>query len=287
MKKFLVLLVAIILPLTTFAQAQITTKKIKISDFPEKTTKVVLTGNVLFDAVLKEEIAARWRIAPYEFCTLQEFNELKNKDSHYFLISTKGQFKTEDEPGLQFLTLVKGGENAENGLDQMLEIVSLPIASAEDPSGRELTFLPAFLMIIQQYTQDSIDHDVSAYVGLSNYTKNLGTTASMKIFLAEEDLDHKVGQESKDKYLKNGVETTDQDTADQMLKTTAANTVISYVAAPASGKEGFYCYKMLIDTETYRLCFFRKHRISPKYGAGFTDYDLRSIAMTRKEKKAK
>lgn len=287
MKKFLILLVAIILPLTAFAQAQITTKKIKISDFTQKTTKVVLTGNALFDAVLKEEIAARWRISPYEFCTLQEFNELKNQDLHYFLISTKGQFKTEDEPGLQFLTLVKGGADAENGLDQMLEIVSLPIASAEDPSGRELTFLPAFLMIIQQYAQDSIDHDINAYVGLTNYTKNLGTTASMAIKIAEGDLDSKMSQAAKEKYLTNGVEIIDQDAADQMLSTTAPNTVISYVAAPVSGREGFYCYKMLIDTETYRLCFFRKHRISPKYGPGFTDYDLRSIAMTRKEKKTK
>lgn len=287
MKKFLILLVAIILPLTAFAQAQITTKKIKISDFTQKTTKVVLTGNALFDAVLKEEIAARWRISPYEFCTLQEFNELKNQDSHYFLISTKGQFKTEDEPGLQFITLVKGGADAENGLDQMLEIVSLPIASAEDPSGRELTFLPAFLMIIQQYAQDSIDHDINAYVGLTNYTKNLGTTASMAIKIAEGDLDSKMSQAAKEKYLTNGVEIIDQDAADQMLSTTAPNTVISYVAAPVSGREGFYCYKMLIDTETYRLCFFRKHRISPKYGPGFTDYDLRSIAMTRKEKKTK
>ena len=287
MKKFLILLVAIILPLTAFAQAQITTKKIKISDFTQKTTKVVLTGNALFDAVLKEEIAARWRISPYEFCTLQEFNELKNQDSHYFLISTKGQFKTEDEPGLQFLTLVKGGADAENGLDQMLEIVSLPIASAEDPSGRELTFLPAFLMIIQQYAQDSIDHDINAYVGLTNYTKNLGTTTSMAIKIAEGDLDSKMSQAAKEKYLTNGVEIIDQDAADQMLSTTAPNTVISYVAAPVSGREGFYCYKMLIDTETYRLCFFRKHRISPKYGPGFTDYDLRSIAMTRKEKKTK
>ena len=287
MKKFLILLVAIILPLTAFAQAQITTKKIKISDFTQKTTKVVLTGNALFDAVLKEEIAARWRISPYEFCTLQEFNELKNQDSHYFLISTKGQFKTEDEPGLQFITLVKGGADAENGLDQMLEIVSLPIASAEDPSGRELTFLPAFLMIIQQYAQDSIDHDINAYVGLTNYTKNLGTTASMAIKIAEGDLDNKMSQAAKEKYLTNGVEIIDQDAADQMLSTTAPNTVISYVAAPVSGREGFYCYKMLIDTETYRLCFFRKHRISPKYGPGFTDYDLRSIAMTRKEKKTK
>ena len=287
MKKFLILLVAIILPLTAFAQAQITTKKIKISDFTQKTTKVVLTGNALFDAVLKEEIAARWRISPYEFCTLQEFNELKNQDTHYFLISTKGQFKTEDEPGLQFITLVKGGADAENGLDQMLEIVSLPIASAEDPSGRELTFLPAFLMIIQQYAQDSIDHDINAYVGLTNYTKNLGTTASMAIKIAEGDLDSKMSQAAKEKYLTNGVEIIDQDAADQMLSTTAPNTVISYVAAPVSGREGFYCYKMLIDTETYRLCFFRKHRISPKYGPGFTDYDLRSIAMTRKEKKTK
>lgn len=287
MKKFLILLVAIILPLTTFAQAQITTKKIKISDFTQKTTKVVLTGNALFDAVLKEEIAARWRIAPYEFCTLQEFNELKNTDSYYFLISTKGQFKTEDEPGLQFLTLVKGGTGTKEGLDQMLEVVSLPVASAEDPSGRELTFLPAFLMIIQQYAQDSIDHDINAYVGLSNYSKNLAATASMDVVIAEEDLDSKMSQEAKEKYFTNGVKISDQETTDQLLSATAPNTVISYVAAPTNSKEGFYCYKMLIDTQTYRLCFFRKHRISPRYGAGFTDYDLRSIAMTRKEKGAK
>ena len=120
MKKILIILTAILLPLMASAQAQITTKKIKISDFPEKTTKVVLTGNALFDAVLKEEIAARWRIAPYEFCTLNEFNELKGKDNYYFLISTKGQFKKESEPGLQFLTLVKGGTEAEEGINQML-----------------------------------------------------------------------------------------------------------------------------------------------------------------------
>ena len=281
MKKFLILLTAILLPLMASAQAQITTKKIKISDFPEKTTKVVLTGNGLFDAVLKDEIAARWRIAPYEFCTLKEFNELKNKDSHYFLITTKGQFKKESEPGLMFLTLVKGGTAAEEGIDQMLEIVSLPIASAEDPSGRELTFLPAFITIIQQYTLDSMDNDLKAYVGLSNYNRSLAATNSMNIMFAEEDLDPKMSQETKDTYLKNGVEVTDMDTADKKLLETASNTVVSYVAAPTYPKNGSFCYKMLIDTQNYTLCFFRKHRISPKYGAGFTDYDLRSISMTR------
>ena len=279
------MLVAAMMPLLAAAQAQITTKKIKISDFPEKTTKVVLTGNALYDAVLKEEIAARWRIAPYEFCTLQEFNELKGKNNYYFLLTTKGQFKTEGEPGLQFLTLVKGGEAAENGINQMLEIVSLPIASADDPSGRELTYLPVFITIIQKYTQDSIDHDLNAYIGLSNYTKNLAETRTMNILIADTDLDPKMPQNAKDLYLTGGVETADVDVVDKKLSNGAENTIISYVAAPTNPQMGSYCYKMLIDPQTYELYFFRKHRVTSKYGAGFADYDLRSIAMTRKEKK--
>lgn len=285
MKRFLTLLAVIILPLAAYAQAQITTKKVKISDFPEKTTKVVLTGNALYDAVLKEEITARWRIAPYEFCTLQEFNDLKGKDNYYFLLSTKGQYKTESEPGLQFLTLVKGGEAAENGIDEMLEIVSLPIASAENPSGREFTFLPAFLAIIQQYTLDSMKHDLNAYVGLSNYTKFLASTNTMNIVFAEEDLDPNMAQDAKNTYLSNGITVTSTDSADNLLITTAPNTVVSYVAVPTDAENGSYCYKMLIDTQTHKLYFFRKHRINSKYGAGFADFDLRSISQTRKKKK--
>lgn len=285
MKRFLTLLAVIILPLAAYAQAQITTKKVKISDFQEKTTKVVLTGNALYDAVLKEEIAARWRIAPYEFCTLQEFNDLKGKDNYYFLLSTQGQYKTESEPGLQFLTLVKGGQAAENGINEMLEIVSLPIASAENPNGREFTFLPAFLSIIQQYTLDSMKHDLNAYVGLSNYTKSLASTNTMDIVFAEEDLDPNMTQEAKNTYLSNGITVTSTDAADNLLITTAPNTVVSYVAVPTDAENGSYCYKMLIDTQTHKLYFFRKHRINAKYGAGFADFDLRIISQTRKKKK--
>ena len=284
-KKFLTVIFSFLLPLATFAQAEITTKKNKISDFTEKITKVVLTGDVLFDACLKDEINARWRVSPYEFCTLNEFNEHKGNDSYYFLISTKGQFKTEGEPGLQFLTLVKGGGAAEKGINEMLEIVSLPIASAEDPTGRELTYLPAFITIIQKYTLDSIDHDLNAYVGLSNYTKNLSNSRSMDIIISEGDLDTGVSQEEKNLYLTNGVISADENTVDKHFTQQTPNTVVSYIAVPTNAQLGSYCYKMLINTQTHELYFFRKHRITNKVGAGFADYDLRSIAMTRKDKK--
>ena len=281
MKKFLILLVAIILPLTAFAQAQITTKKIKISDFTQKTTKVVLTGNALFDAVLKEEIAARWRISPYEFCTLQEFNELKNQDSHYFLISTKGQFKTEDEPGLQFITLVKGGADAENGLDQMLEIVSLPIASAEDPSGREFAFMPAFLDIIQNHALMSIESDIVGYAGLTNHTDNIKDCAGMRIVFADTDMSSQITKDVENEYFDKDLHVIDEDDADKFIANVVPNTLVSLVIAPTAAPNGSYCYKMIIDSETHKLFYFRRHKLTKKDGVGFLVEDIKKISSHR------
>ena len=192
MKKIGILLFSIFLPLMAGAQAQINTKKVKIGDFTEKITKIVLTGNDFYDSCLKEEIAARWRISPYEFCTLDEFDALKTDDSHYFLITTEGQFKKETEPALHFLSLVKGGKKAENGINSMLEVVSVPLASVEDPSGREFAFLPVFIDIIQNYTLDAIERDLNAYTGLANYTINISKASDMNIVFAECDLSSQI-----------------------------------------------------------------------------------------------
>ena len=109
MRRLVILLVAALVPMFASAQAQVNTKKVQIGDFTQKITKVVLTGNMFYDSTLEDEIVARWKASPYEFCSLGEFEDLKYSDEYYFLLSTKGQFKKEAEPGLQFLTLVKGG----------------------------------------------------------------------------------------------------------------------------------------------------------------------------------
>ena len=115
MKKFILFTLTIILSFSAFGQAQIDTKKVKIADFTQKITKVVLTGNMLHDAAMKREITARWHLSPYEFCTLSEFETLKTDSNYYFLLTASGQFKKEREPGLVFLTLVKGGAGAAKG----------------------------------------------------------------------------------------------------------------------------------------------------------------------------
>lgn len=276
MKKFLVFIALALMPFAASAQAQIDTKKVKISDFTQKVTKVVLTGRALYDGVLQDEVTARWRVSPYEFCSLEEFNSLKGNENYYFLITTYGQFKKETEPSLQFLTLVKGGKKASKGIDEMLEIVSIPVSSAENPSGRELVFLPVFLTIIQEHTLASMEKDYNAYGGLTNYNANLLKAKDMNIVFSEDDLDSSVQESDCEGFI-----ITDEDSADEFITTNPPGTLVSYVVAPSDPVNGSYCYKMLIDAQTYELYYYRKHRISAKSGAGFMPFDLRSITNGR------
>lgn len=279
MKKLIILITALIMPLMAGAQAQITTKKVKIEDFTQKVTKVVLNGNPFYDTSFKDEVAARWRISPYEFCTLEEFEGLKGNDSYYFLILTQGQFRKETAPGLQFISLVKGGQGADKGIGEMLEVVSLPFASAEYPSGRELIFLPAFLDIIQNHTLEAMENDFNAYGGLSNTAQKLGKAGNMDIIISEDDLNSLVSEEMTDSE---GITVTDEDDADSYMLDEVSGTLVSYVVAPSEPVKGSFCYKMLIDAQTHELYYYRKHKISPKAGVGFLPEDIERINKARK-----
>ena len=284
MKKFTVIAIALLMPLLALAQAQIDTKKVKISDFTQKITKVVLTGNQFYDACIESEISTKWHVSPYEFCSMAEFDNLKSDDSYYFLITTKGQFKKEAEPGLTFLTLVKGGKNSEKGIDEMLEIVAFPYASAEEPSGREVSFLPAILDVIQNYALDSMEKDINAYTGLPNYTMNITKSGDMRLVFADTDLSSEVTSDVKSQLFDEDVLVLEADDADEYLTKNNDNMLVSYVVAPTSAKAGSYCYKMLLDPRANKLYYFRKHKISKKVGAGFLLEDIKRITAPRHNK---
>lgn len=281
MKKFILFTLSIILSFTAFGQAQIDTKKVKIADFTQKITKVVLTGNMLHDASLKREVTARWSISPFEFCTMSEYEQLKSNDNYYFLLTASGQFKKETEPGLVFLTLVKGGNDGVIG--NMLEVISFPFASADDPSGREYVFLPTILDMIQSHTAKSMENDIDGYVGLPNYTMNISKSGDMTLVFSETDLSTEITPELRQSCFDDGVLVLEEEDADEYLTPEKQNTLVSYVVVPTDAKPGSFCYKMLFDTQTSTLYYFRKHRITKKAGPGFLAEDIKRICLPRKK----
>lgn len=282
MKKALAIMAAVLLPVLTWGQAQINTKKVKIGDFTQKITKIVLSGNEFIDTAFKDEVTARWRISPYEFCTLEEFNNLKNSDEYYFLIITNGQFKKDLSPTIQFMTLIKGGKGSDQGIDGMLEIVSLPVASAQFPSGREIAYIPAFLDIIQDYTLDSMEKDANAYGGLTNYTANIVRSEDMKIAFSKDDLAVSLDslEEGTDSFGKDML-IMEEEEVDALMSEGAEGTIVSYVVAPFEPQNGMYCYKMLIDTQNHKLYYYKRHKITAKDGPGFLKEDLKRIYYVR------
>ena len=284
MRKILILLTSLVIPVITSAQAQINTKKVKIGDFTEKITKVVLTGNSFLDSSLKSDVANKWRVSPYEFCTLEEFEKLKYYDDYYFLLTVSGKFKKEDGPGIDLLTLVKGGNGASGGINGLLEVVSIPICPTEDPSGREFVFLPVLLDIIQSYTLESMEKDISGYTGLSNYSMNLHKAAGMEIIFSENDLSNEITREFRDLNFDSDMVITDEDTADGYVFELEPNTLVSYTVSPTTPQPGSYCYKMLINTQTNELYYYRRHKISKKFGPGFLAEDIKRINSYRGRK---
>ena len=283
MKKFIIFTLLILLPGLASGQAQINTKKVKISDFTNKTTKVVLTGKMYHDAKLEKAIKERWHISATEFCTLEEYHQLMSDENYYFLVTASGQFKKENEPGLTFLTLVKGGESNNKDLNSLLEVVSFPFSSTVNPSGREYVFLSAILDMLQTHVTNSIEKDVNGYIGLSNYSLNIAKSKNMDIIFSASDLSSEITPEFQKTYFNDGILVLDEEDADEYMNPEKENTLVSYVVVPSNARPGSYCYKMLFDTQSGTLYYFRKHRISQKFGPGFLAEDIKRICAPRKK----
>lgn len=277
----LTLLALLLLPGTVSGQAKIQTRKYKLSDFPTKTTKVVLAGSELFDNALKEEMARRWLVSPYECCTLEEYEKLKSSPEYYFLIPATSKTRKEAEPGIVTLTLLKGGlEKSDDPEKTGFDVISIPCAAAESPSGREFVFLPAFIDIIQHFMDDAMTSDRFSYGGLSAYSRKLLRDTGKRLVVSEADFASNLNPEG---WADSGIEILEEDEADALFSQGAPDTMVSYVVAPTDPKKGAVCYKMVISADTHELCYFEKHTIKGNAPAGFLPFDLKILSLQRKK----
>ncbi len=210
--------------LPSFAQGKVYTRKARMADFPTCTTKIVSSGDSFLDIAFRKEISTRWRISPYEFCTPQEYDQLKTDNSLYFLyIGTDG--------GVCFLVLEKGGkEEAENNLGRPFEVVRIPICSQSMPNGRELMYIGAYLDVLQAYTEDAMVSEQAAYSGLKWYNKPFtGKTVCFE-----------------------------QDLSDTLFTEGRPDTIVSIYINPDEPGKDKKCFRMLISTDTHELFYYKE-----------------------------
>lgn len=283
MKKIVCAVLALLLCLTAWSQGKVTTRKYILSDFTDKLTLVVLTGNEILDSGIRQEVVGRWRASAFEFCTLEQFEQQKTSPDHYFLMAAESRFKGEENPGITFLTLVKGGPEAGEGISSMTEVISLPLVAAMGGSGRELVYLGALVQGIQDFTLSAMESEKTAYSMESWFNQNYAREGKMKqIYLVKDDLSETVTPAQQARYLDEDIHLCEDADADQAYQDGRFQTLVSYVVAPVFPQNGAsYCYKMLFDAESHSLYYIHRHKITEKSGEGFTADDLKRLARKR------
>ena len=221
MKKYLLLAVMLLIPALCWSQGKIYTRKSKLEDFPTRTTRVVLSGNELMDALIKEEVASRWHVSPFEFCSVAEYEADRESRLYYFLRFTRDEDFT-------FLTISKGGNpDDENSLFAGFDVISMPVAPASFRAGEDLCFLPAYLDILQTYISLAQESERVAYRGL----KAICTKAKGKIYFDPDE-----GAEA---FLR-------------------AEEGANFVVRIPSARQGAKGWEMMISTDTHELRSFKR-----------------------------
>ncbi len=280
MRKIATLFLTLILATGITAQIKLLPKKENLKDFTAKTTKIVLAGdNSFLDLLLKDAVSKNWYLSPFEYCTFEEFNKIKTDSSFYFLVRVNGQHSKESEPAMEFLSLLKGGPEAEKGLNAMPEILSLPLQPINDDSGKIFAFLPAYVKIVQAHVLKVIRNDLSAYVGMSTYTDGIDGATDRTILFNENDFAFKLDNNDFEAKFKGKGRVVSEKATEEAISNGKANTLVTLVVAPVINQRGSYCYKMIISTDSNELFFFRKHKITNKNGKGFLSEDYRRIAV--------
>lgn len=224
--KYLLLAFLLLIPLSGWAQKRIYTRSYQIQDFKSKTTKVVLGGSRTFNASLRQEVTTFWTASPYEFCTRDEYERQKNNPDCYFL-------HPEVSKGIIYLTLSRGGKaNATDAQKLPITVISLPVAGDGDDSGRELTYMPAFISILQDYVEAAVNSEFVAYAGLGAICKR--KPKGLKVYTGAEEAEEAFISQYTD---------------------SAAQILITPDGKPKSKPR----YRLLVDTSSYTLYRYAKN----------------------------
>jgi len=279
MRHFTILVATLLLYSGMSGQNFISQTRKVFANFGTKTTKVVIPSTTLADLTLRDAVSRLWRISPYEFCTFEEYEKIKQDTSYFFLLRADGMYKKELEPKIEYLTLVKGGPEQKNGLYSSHNIINLPLQQSDDLLGENLSVIPAYVSIIQDHIY-GIQQDITlAFKGTQSYSDRISQAKGRKILFSKEQIGYNLSEEDLQTLFNGSASFVPGDEIEKALTKSSPDTVVAVVIKPKGENRGSFCYKMIISADNYKLLFFRRHKIGKSTPAGFTKEDIRKISV--------
>jgi hypothetical protein len=254
--------------------------KDEIKLFTASKTCVVLEDDPFssFNVYIKTAVNSFWKITPFEFISVADFNARRLNPAYSFIVLTQTAFE-KDKSGSKFnyINLLQG-KNVKK-LGEMPEICAIALSSAGEDDLDYSYKLGAILSFMQKHAQMiSEDPSLTGRKYLKYYNKYIPEVHSKTILVKKEDLAPAIETIDKIKSIySNKIEIVTEDDIVKAIENKSPNTLILHKVGPVGNKNAALCFKMLIGTDDSNMYYYNVHVIDKNNPNGLLPADLKRL----------
>ena len=254
--------------------------KDEIKQFEASKTCIVLEDDPFssYNIYIKEAVKACWKITPYEFITVKDFNVRRLNPAYSFIVITQTNFDLDRSHGLyNFLNLLQGKDV--DKLSEMPELCALPLSFAGVSDLVYSYKLGAIVSFMQKHAQKiSEDPSLSLRKYLKYYNKNIPGIKNKTILVEQDDLTPEISTIKKiKKYYSGSIEIVTDDEIIKAIENKNPDTVILHKVGPMGDRDSGYCFIMLIGTDDSELYYYDLHMVDKANPNGLLPEDLKRL----------
>jgi hypothetical protein len=254
--------------------------KDEIKQFEASKTCIVLEDDPFssYNIYIKEAVKACWKITPYEFVTVKDFNVRRLNPAYSFIVITQTNFDMDRSHGLyNFLNLLQGKDV--DKLSEMPELCALPLSFAGVSDLVYSYKLGAIVSFMQKHAQKiSEDPSLSLRKYLKYYNKNIPGVKNKTILVEQDDLTPEISTVKKiKKYYSGSIEIVTEDEIIKAIENKNPDTVILHKVGPMGDRDSGYCFIMLIGTDDSELYYYDLHMVDKANPNGLLPDDLKRL----------
>ena len=252
----------------------------EIKQFNASKTCVVLEDDPFsaYNVYIKEAVKASWKITPYEFITVKDFNVRRLNPAFSFIVLTQTNFEKDKSNGLyNFINLLQG-KNV-NQLAEMPEICAIPLSFAGVSDFEYSYKLGPILSFMQKHAQKILDDpSLTLRKYLKYYNKNIPDIKQKTILVEQEDLSPEIGTiERIRKIYSSDIKIVKNEDIIDAIDNKTPNTVMVHKVGPKGDRRSGYCFIMLLGIDDSELYYYNLHIVDKANPNGLLPEDLKSI----------
>jgi hypothetical protein len=252
----------------------------EIRQFNASVTCVVLEDDPFssYNIYIKDVVRDTWKVTPYEFISVKEFNVRRLNPAYSFIVITQTNFDADKSHGLyNFINLLQGKDV--NKLAEMPEICAIPLSFAGVNDLEYSYKLGPILAFMQKHArQISDDPSLTLRKYLKYYNRNIPNIKDKTILVEKDDLTPGIATLDKiRKFYTHSIEIVTTDEVMSSIEQKKPNTIILHKVGPRGDRYSGYCFVMLLGIADGEMYYYNLHLVDNENPNGLLPADLKRL----------